>query len=447
MLMLHSVFMIYENLRSLFGRTYPMTSYRALQAKYVTTSDMKPGIDYLIKKEFCSLETMPDTNIPAFSFKGLKDANIIQNSSANNCRAYLNSFLTVKKHIEQDTNIKTGFLMQIAEEIKPHTFIPADQLEILQFFQGRLPLISDILIGYKKSNDSSFSIADYNKYCKAQRNFSAYLEENPFMTVTDKLHFYYQIEKLFNFDLIDCIFQNIQSSPENLAGGQEIYHLCKALAMPNVFSRKYMIQMAFDLLKKGTMQNENFFSNYLNDIENFGSYLNMKSPFFKNAKNLELWMELYEKFVTYLSNFALPVYVNTFFVILYQSHKIKYNLSYAETLIDIYKQLTSFIDKNHVYYHSLNGAILNTEQKKYEKPRKCVHSTMQFIHPDFSRKLTKMSDANLYGRVLLGAKYVAKDIPESAPFFITKKRLLSALPNADQYAQAYYILNYYASEL
>ena len=128
----------------------------------------------------------------------------------------------------------------------------------------------------------------------------------------DQYYHKYIIERLFGFDLINCIMQNIQRIEKTgiLLGSTELLHiLCKSKQLQNVFSRTVFIQYAFDHY----LTAPNSYDDYWNEQSKVPQRTNMKdvlestngtpSGFFQSR-----WITQFSYFCDYMSNFIIPVY-------------------------------------------------------------------------------------------------------------------------------------------
>lgn len=131
----------------------------------------------------------------------------------------------------------------------------------------------------------------------------------------DKIYYKYIWERIFGFDLINCIFQNVfdvsKSNPDGFLFDTNIIEktICKSKLLPNTFSRIYFLQYAFEKIKYHPESYHDYWFNQFNAenrpdyIPSFYSTNGIPSGFF-----MDKWSEQFAQFCTYMAKFVIPVH-------------------------------------------------------------------------------------------------------------------------------------------
>lgn len=188
----------------------------------------------------------------------------------------------------------------------------------------------------------------------------------------DKLYHSYLFERIFNFDLISCLIQNIyeveRNSPYSFNGAPFLSILCECKKFPNAFSRHYFIQYAFEKFFTLPDSNNDFWHSHLRTKTNDAIYFADGVP-----QNFQIttWIQQFSFFCNYLSSFVIPVYEWSFTNLLLESiEKIAPNESDFEHLVKARDLLSDYMNKN---YESLQSPIKNAPKQLILPQRDITH--------------------------------------------------------------------------
>lgn len=129
------------------------------------------------------------------------------------------------------------------------------------------------------------------------------------ISLIDFLYTYFLSERLFNFRLIYSLLRNIliveEKTDYRLCTSDilKILSLCKKL--PNVFSRQYFLKFAFDSFDDISNSYADFW--HENDMKGNDIIMGINRTQ-RLGFQFEKWIEQYELFINYMSEFIIPIY-------------------------------------------------------------------------------------------------------------------------------------------
>ncbi|MGL5436926.1 MAG: hypothetical protein ACRDBO_16380 [Lachnospiraceae bacterium] len=174
-------------------------------------------------------------------------------------------------------------------------------------------------------------------------------DESKKINKTDDLYNRYLLERIFSFDLVNCLLQNMfnieLNSDHRLRGNEllSVLHGCKKL--PNAFSRKYFIQYAFDMFFVEPDSHFDYWERCKMRLEGtaVGSTSGIKGGF-----QVTSWIQQFEQFCDYMASFVIPIYEWCFINILMEIMEDKMpEASYQEHLMNGVNILSAFITENY----------------------------------------------------------------------------------------------------
>lgn len=176
------------------------------------------------------------------------------------------------------------------------------------------------------------------------------------LSLADKIYCLYLIESIFSISIIDCFYQN-WISKENLLLAYSTEILSSLQQLPNVFSRHYILQMAFSC----QTQRYNTAFSYFFDVQ----------PSILGTVKIEadytstIWMQKYINMTNILSKLLFPIFDNTFFILLWDSMKLNYS-DEKKCIFTLYTKLSEYLNdtENIKSLFSITDLIPSI-QKKY----------------------------------------------------------------------------------
>lgn len=204
--------------------------------------------------------------------------------------------------------------------------------------------------------------------------FSGKLSSNSSPNPTDILYHKYLIERIFNFDLINCLLQNIQEierkTTYKFSGEDTLKFLCKCRKLPNAFSRPYFIQYAFEKFLTLPQSGIDFWHNHLYSNSNiFVSSLNGIPLTFQ----MSIWLQQFDYFCNYMADFVIPIYEWCFTDLLLKAIEQKepdathlYHLNVAMKQLAFYMKKNCNILENPYAANSPSGLITPQKRLPYD---------------------------------------------------------------------------------
>ncbi len=430
MLKQYCILSAYVKLRQLIGLSNNLTAYKAYKYNHYLSLDSTTGFDYLLNGNHLKLVPSADS----ISIYEPTDNNDINRTSCCDISKYSSYY---RRKLS-----KTSAVFRELSNLSPQIFnesnyqILNSSLGLAEVLQGGLKTLRSILCGYKITPNRKWGAKEYRDYCKGHQNLMDKLyNKTSSFSWSDKLYLAYQIEELFNFNMIDCLFQNIILAGANnnldLTSQSDIEVLSSCLYFPNMFSRQYLVQMAFDFLSYDCDQTDTFYHWY-SDFNTLASFKSSATDIIDKSEKLSNWMALYKKFVRYLTSFVFPIYENYFFISLYTDCKTVYTgLSEAELLMKLYLKLSEYLNSKTIFDDFMNSdkkLITYADNKAFNEG--CI------IKPNFNVEMSS-EQFHIYRRCLLAANNLASTKKDN--FFISLDYLNTLTDKPRKHILAYYI--------
>ncbi len=240
----------------------------------------------------------------------------------------------------EDFNDTNGFFLQFADifshicdiDVRRWKFLSSKINENNKF---------DILERFKLLSEELFPAKDKKTY-----------------VTVDNLYYFYIMERISNVKLISCLLKNIDFIEKNtqyiLSQEETINTLCRCQKFPNVFSRQYFIQYAFDQLINKPISYLDFWHRHRLDM----STSVLKSTL-KPIKHFQFvrWLEQFSLFCDYMSEYVIPIYEWCFtnmlmdtieknFVPDTDKEKIINKFTHRTNLVTAYEVLSEYMQQN-----------------------------------------------------------------------------------------------------
>ena len=439
MLSQHAIFSSYIRLRKLIGYRNPLSPYMTL--KYGQTSkeasknpNLSIGLDYELRENILNFENFQ----LSVSSSSTEAQNLLMDSSevSENNFAYIRKLQNIKKKIKEYSGTSPS-LYEKGEDNTYHIF--ADQIELGIWLSRKKEILLSILNIYKKN---MLGIAGYKKFranCEKLTSF-----DGNFFSKADQLYIHYQIEHLFHFNMVSCLFQNIKNHNENLTT-DEIKLLSGCCKLPNIFSRHLLVQMAFDLLPLKRTEKENFFRNSIIKQSSLMTNSPTRYSIIEGLDSLTNWYELYTHFISYMTSCLCPLYESFFFWLLYSDYKaIRSDCTDEALLMDLYKILSNYLSQEDVFNYFLHPdqKVLEYE-KEYASNKPTINKKIfQPISPNLPESVT-LNQAKLFKNCLMSSveSTINQSEHESSFDFITQSYLHKRCEKLDGYIHSFVIWN------
>lgn len=430
MLKQYCILSSYVKLRQLIGLSNSLTAYKAYKYNHYLSPYSTTGLDYLLNRNH--LKLAPSANsISICEPTGNKTINLNSCCNISKYSSYYHRKL-----------LKTTTVFGELSNLSPQIFnnsncqILSSSLGLAEVLQGNLKTLRSILCGYKITENRKWNTKEYKNYCKGHQNLvNKSYNETSIFAWSDRIYLAHQLEELFNFNMIDCLFQNIVRAGVNnnidLTSQAEIAVLSSCLYFPNMFSRQYLVQMAFDFLSYDCDQADTFY-NWYSNFNTLVSFKSSATDIIDKPEKLSNWIVLYKKFVRYLTSFVFPIYENYFFISLYKDCKTVYTgQSEAELLVTLYLKLSEYLNSETIFNEFLCSDVkLITYAGNKSFDEGCI------IKPNFNVNISP-EYVRIYRRCLLAANNIASTKKDN--FFISLDYLNTLTDKPRKHILAYYI--------
>ena len=260
------------------------------------------------------------------------------------------------------------------------------------------------------------------------------------LTLSDRIYLRYQIEKIFAPSTINCLYQNIVATRNqvySLCDQDSVDFLASCLKLPNVFTRQYILQMAIDTIAKHydyDFGDSDFFSNK-KEVSALVTYSHSKTSYSGAYVKLNAWKIRYRNLINYLSQIVFPIFENYFFCSLWDMLKRDTpDATDADNAVKMYALLRDYLN-NAENAHDLfdtDNKIINS------KPALKDFDSKKIIHPILKYEATSFIDFSLYKQCLISHTLTFKD--GFAPDFISLEYLNSLSSRLKEIIQNSYIL-------
>lgn len=226
----------------------------------------------------------------------------------------------------------------------------------------------------------------------------------------DILHCRNQHEQITSISAADCLFQNIDKSKYKEYLTDRIGTLSLCFNLPNSFSRQYIIQMAFDCLKRDLYKNIVFDEN----PQNVRAYKLEGKRCIDEREKVDEWISRYKNMMNLLHTLYFPAYDNYFFATLWSCFNKKYS-DPLDCMTAIYEELSSFLNDSNTLNSILSISTVYDKKDGSNSMEEFVAENLiqPFNYPfpikkDASGKTKKGKprfDFTLYNKCIESAKY------------------------------------------
>ena len=124
---------------------------------------------------------------------------------------------------------------------------------------------------------------------------------------TDGLYSYYIKERVFNFNLVYSLLRNIRCIEKRISQENIFSMLSACQKLPNVFSRQYFLQYAFDKMSTEPISHLNFWHDHCLDMNKDVSpieYGTEPETHFQST----MWIKQFSYFCNYMAEYVIPIY-------------------------------------------------------------------------------------------------------------------------------------------
>lgn len=215
-----------------------------------------------------------------------------------------------------------------------------------QIKEMKLALIKALFSDCKHPDIQSFSA--YNNIIDKMYNLSE--EQNKADTIYQR----YLTERIFDIHLLYCLIKTIKFTEADSQYRFQAKEILDTLAacqqLPNTFSRQLFVRYAFDhIFSSSNLEHTSSYNDYWlyhdpNQELNFTNIHTRKMP---NIFSFPKWLEQYQLFMGYMSQFIIPVYEWCFVNMLLEAIEHKYpDRSHTYHLYQGIELLASYMNKN-----------------------------------------------------------------------------------------------------
>lgn len=193
---------------------------------------------------------------------------------------------------DADANATNGFFLQFAD-----VFSHICDIDVRNWY----------FLSSKTIDNSRTNILE--KFESLSQDLFPKADKNSLVTV-DEMYRYYIIERISNFKLIAFLLKNIahieKKTSYSLCQNDLLKDvLCLCHKLPNIFSRQYFLQYAFDKLINKPISYLDFWHAHKLDMNTSV----LESPL-KDVKHFQFirWLEQFSLFCNYMSEYVIPLY-------------------------------------------------------------------------------------------------------------------------------------------
>lgn len=250
------------------------------------------GIYSLYKKDKLNLQSGPILKKKDLYFKPNSAKSSTASDFGKKAQTHIKALAFTQPIFKaEDFNDTNGFFLQFADifshicdiDVRRWKFLSSKINENNRF---------DILERFKLLSEELFPAKDKKTY----------------ITV-DNLYYYYIMERISNVKLISCLLKNIDIIEKNtryiLCQEETINTICRCQKFPNIFSRQYFIQYAFDQLTNKPISYLDYWHDHRLDM----STSVLESPL-RPVHHFQFirWLEQFSLFCDYMSEYVIPIY-------------------------------------------------------------------------------------------------------------------------------------------
>ena len=252
----------------------------------------------------------------------------------------------------------------------------------------------------------NFPSKNWNLYCNTYTILGytdCCLDDAPDMaTLVDRLHYYYQLENTFAFDLVSFSIQSIKQLREEghaYPDGINDYRILAEISrMPNVFSRNAYLQYALEFIRRNDSMRDSCFVTPVSPTS-----MVERSEIYKFDFNE--WNIILSKFCHLFNNLIFPAEEWYFFLTLYDTVKAtlsSQDCTLRDILLKMQDLLAKYMNNNSSYltkyWHCSNIASINPNVIEYDRNNPDVFVLLSAFcdaNPDTELSLPYFSKKNL----------------------------------------------------
>lgn len=374
---------------------------------------------------FCKLKetNLINTLNERFPYQSLDEMYLATESQHSSAEAS-----TLRQKIQtHKTDWNLGFLRK-CEPIDNNTHIPLHSSQLLNnVLNIKAPSFHKLSTMYHSPlvSKENFPSKNWSHYCNTYKVLG-YTNCRPIdfldpAALVDQLHYYYQLENTFAFDLASFSIQSIKQLREEghvYPDGINDYKILAQISrMPNVFSRNAYLQYALEFIRTKEPVHDSCFVTPVSPTSVVDRSETYKFDF--NEWNIVL-----SRFCHFFNNLIFPAEEWYFFLTLYDTVKFTLsgqNCTIRDVLLKMQHLLATYINQNHSYltkyWHCSNIESINPNDIEYDRK-----------NPDISILLSAFCDANPDTELSL-ACFCKKNLMPPDNQDINHKRLLQFFTN------------------
>lgn len=215
-----------------------------------------------------------------------------------------------------------------------------------QIRETKIALIKALFSDRSRPDIQSFSA--YNDIIETLYNFSSGQNK------VDMIYQNYLVERIFDIHLLYCLIKTIKfteaESQYRFQSREILDTLAACQQLPNAFSRQLFVRYAFDhIFSSSNLEHTSSYNDYwlYHDPNQELNFTNIHTRKIPNIFSFPKWLEQYQLFMGYISQFIIPVYEWCFVNMLLEAIEHKYPArSHTYHLYQGIELLASYMDKN-----------------------------------------------------------------------------------------------------
>ena len=215
-----------------------------------------------------------------------------------------------------------------------------------QIKEMKLALIKSLFSDCRRPDIQAFSA--YNNIIENLYNFSTWQNK------VDMIYQNYLVERIFDIHLLYCLIRTIKfteaESQYRFQSKEILDTLAACQQLPNAFSRQLFVRYAFDhIFSSSTLEHTSSYNDYwlYHDPDHELDFTNIHTRKMPNIFSFPKWLEQYQLFMGYMSQFIIPVYEWCFVNMLLETIERKYpDRGHTYHLYQGIELLASYMDKN-----------------------------------------------------------------------------------------------------
>lgn len=345
----------YTLVREAIAAESSMSGYALYALSKYEDGEKKTGADYLYRKGFVFIDKVPQADTKEYFelFKESDSKNRGEWVKSNAKAKTQNALQAGSSNYAKGIKLLDDYFQKLVNysAVGKAGHFP---LDLYNLFSAQKSVNGSIASMYENEKSELFGkkeVTDYQNGCK--RVLQRYRDGA--YSCADKLYLYNMIERVFNIDAIDCLYQNILKTDQRT---NRRYYLANYLSafssiftLPNSFSRNFIIQMAFDSIENPTENNKhtggetNFFIRTKKELDGGGQDVAIRGHG-ESYFDIKEWIEQFNQMAQYLSDFAFPMYETAFMLVLSNYSRSKRT---SVSLSDLYSMLSDYLNDENIY--------------------------------------------------------------------------------------------------